>query len=297
MTHPLPDSLLRNPRAHLEVPLEGLASISKSNTSKDKPPVCLDLYPFPSTPPCLSWCHHPSTAQAKIWSPLGLLPCTSSPAHPASSFHSTLNTSGIYPPEAPPPSLSLGTLWSVATVLTAHPACPRSVLCFYCSLLPLERPLHWQERWSLLLTEGSLAPREYWHSVGTQELRARSACVNESWRKRRWQVQGPHDCSRREERTCPVSELVTGEREEECPARDPWSLRRWHLDAPQGQRSVGLQMGSRAGEGHSTWGCGSRSPVEGQLMALEEVGTVVGAQGGLTLAVAVGSLLHPAVGV
>ena len=94
-----------------------------------------------------------------------------------------------------------------------------------------------------------------------------------------------------------MSELVTGEREEECPAWDPWSLRRWHLDAPQGQSSVGLQMGSRAGEGHSTWGCGSRSPVEGQLMALEEVGTVVGAQGGLTLAVAVGSLLHPAVGV
>lgn len=94
-----------------------------------------------------------------------------------------------------------------------------------------------------------------------------------------------------------MSGLVTGEREEECPARDPWSLRRWHLDTPQGQSSVGLQMGSQAGEGHSTWGCGSRSPVEGQLVTLEEVGTVVGAQGGLTLAVAVGSLLHPAVGV
>lgn len=124
------------------------------------------------------------------------------------------------------------------------------------SLLPLERPVHRQERWSLLLTKGSIAPRECWHPVGTQELRARSACVNESWRKGRWQVQGPHDCSRREERTCPVSELVTGEWEEECPARDPWSLRRWHLDAPQGQSSVGLQMGSRAGEAHSARGCG-----------------------------------------
>lgn len=42
---------------------------------------------------------------------------------------------------------------------------------------------------------------------------------------------------------------------------------------------------------------GSRSPVEGQLVALEEVGAVVGAEGGLLLALAAGYLLHPAVGV
>lgn len=42
---------------------------------------------------------------------------------------------------------------------------------------------------------------------------------------------------------------------------------------------------------------GSCSPVEGQLVALEEVGAVVGAQGSLALAVAAGHLLHPAVGV
>lgn len=39
---------------------------------------------------------------------------------------------------------------------------------------------------------------------------------------------------------------------------------------------------------------GSGSPVEGQLVALEEVGTVVGAQGGLVLA---DYFLHPAVGI
>lgn len=42
---------------------------------------------------------------------------------------------------------------------------------------------------------------------------------------------------------------------------------------------------------------GSCSPVEGQLVALEEVGAVVGVQGGLALAVTAGRLLHPAVGI
>lgn len=39
------------------------------------------------------------------------------------------------------------------------------------------------------------------------------------------------------------------------------------------------------------------SPIEGQLVALEEVGAVVGAQGGLALAVAASRFLHLAVGI
>ena len=63
---------------------------------------------------------------------------------------------------------------------------------------------------------------------------------------------------------------------------------------PLGAGGAGIQTpGERRELSRSGGGEGSRSPVEGQLVALEEVGAVVGAQGGL----AVTHILHPAVGV
>lgn len=52
----------------------------------------------------------------------------------------------------------------------------------------------------------------------------------------------------------------------------------------------------------AAWGCREAqgrdcSPVEGQLVALEEVGTVVGAQGGLVCTIAADCFLHLAVGI
>lgn len=57
-------------------------------------------------------------------------------------------------------------------------------------------------------------------------------------------------------------------------------------------------MAGLSGEGTAeTPGPGSRSPIKGQLVALEEVGTVVGAEGGLVLALAADRILHLAVGI